>query len=164
MNRIPAFAALVGVAFSAFSPAFAGDGRYIAGSGLSRGDAQTLTLEEVAVALFNNSADGDDRQVVVTRSGAVVADPVRHAQLIAAAGMTPDMATGLTLDQLAFAKFNADASGQDRQQPVTGGAGAGRPGAQLIAAAGLTPAEAAGLSLAEVVAIKLERDAMASDR
>ena len=164
MNRIPAFAALVGVTVSALSPASADDGHYIAGSGVSRGDAQVLTLDEIAVALFNNSADGDDRQVVVTTPIAVMVDPVRHAQLIAAAGIAPDAASGLTLDQLAVAKFNADAGGRDRQQPVAGGAGTGRAGAQLVATAGLTAAEAEGLTLAEVAAIKFARDAAASDR
>jgi hypothetical protein len=127
-----------------------------AGAGLSRSDAQALSLTEIAAYKFNRDSRGDEQQAIVVRTASVRADPARHAQLIAAAGLTADEAAGLTLAELAAAKHNAGSRGDERIAAGAGGTGA--TGVRLAAAAGLDPAAAADLSLTEVAAIKFNRD------
>ena len=84
-----------------------------------------------------------------------------QSQLIANAGLTPAEAAGLTLNEIAVAKFNRDAGSDDRQVIFTPGVG-GEIG-QVAASAGLAPDEASGLSLTEIAAVKFNRDADPDD-
>ena len=65
------------------------------------------------------TADSDDRQVIVRRSGVTVAsrsvNSADRSQLIANAGLTPEEAAGMTLNEIAIAKFNRDADSENRQ-------------------------------------------------
>jgi hypothetical protein len=155
---------LTTVSLALAAPAVAQDHTQLAVSaGISRGEAQTLTLTEIAAYAFNRGTRGDDRQAIIAESAPVQVDPARHAQLIAAAGLTPAEAQGLTLSQLAAAKHNAGTRGDDRQT-VMAAAGAGMAGPQLVAAAGLDAGAAEGLSLSEVAAVKFNRDTRQDDR
>jgi hypothetical protein len=73
-----------------------------------------------------------------------------------AAGLSPAEARGLSLNEIAVAKFNRDVSGADRQRIVTPGS-AGATG-QLAASAGLSPDQADRLSVTEIAAAKFSRD------
>jgi len=96
-----------------FTPGSAGNSAQLAASaGLAPNEAQSLTLTGVAAAKFNRDGDADDAQsvqhrgdvTVITRS--IGADG--HGQLIAAAGLTRDEANGLSLTEIARAKFDRD--------------------------------------------------------
>jgi hypothetical protein len=89
-------------------------------------------------------------------------DAGRHAQLIAAAGLTPAEAQGLTLSELAAGKSNAS-SDDDQQIVVMSSRGPVHLPSQLIAAAGLSTAEAQGLSLGQIAAFKFNRDTRPGD-
>jgi hypothetical protein len=148
--------ALLGLSFAGASAA-QDVSQLAAGAGLSRAEAQQLSLSEIAAMKLNRGSDNDERQAILPDAGAVEVDPARHAQLIAAAGLTAAEAAGMTLSDLAVAKFNAEARYDDRQR-TPGVATGAQAGAQLIAGAGLTPAEARGKSLTEVAAAKFARD------
>jgi hypothetical protein len=120
-----------------------------------------VALAAVSPAL---AGDNDDYMVVISRGEPTTVDPVAHAQLIATAGLTPAEATGLTLNDLAIAAFNAGADGDQRQGAVAKGRGAAAVSAQLAASAGLSPEVARGLGLEQVVMIKFDRDESPSDR
>ncbi len=85
-------------------------------------------------------------------------------QLAASAGLSPAEASGLSLTEIAQAKFNHGARGDDRQvivrhEPVSADARA-----NLAVYAGV-PADAAGdLSLTEIAAAKFNRDSDDSDQ
>jgi len=79
-----------------------------------------------------------------------------QSQLIANAGLTPAEAAGLSLNEIAVAKFNREAESGDRQAIFTPGSGGDV--AQLAANAGLTPEEARHYSLTEIAAAKFNRD------
>ena len=134
----------------------------VPGTGISRSEAATLTLTEVAALRFNRGSRGDEQQAIVARSATVEVDPARHARLIAAAGLTPAEAAGMTLAEIAAAKHNAGTREDDRIVAAAGGAG--EPGPSLVAAAGLDAGAAAGLILTEVAAIKFNRDTRSDDR
>lgn len=133
MNRTSLFAALVGVAFAAVSPAFAGDSddnmviiargeptmvdpvahaQLIAVAGLSAAEASGLTLNDLAIAASNAGAGGDDRQGPAARGHGRGAAGV---QLAAAAGLTPEVARSLSLEQVVMIKFDRDESASDRR-------------------------------------------------
>lgn len=83
-----------------------------------------------------------------------------RSQLIAAAGLNPAEAEGLSLQELAVLKYNRDNRRDDavvlvRRSPRN--ADAARH-ASLVAAAGLSPAQAADLTLTELVAYKIDRE------
>ena len=93
---------------------------------IASGDAgvSAQELNAFAVDSYNSGKTTTDRQpaagtgdqafaFVSTRSAA---DPDRHAQLIASAGLTPAQAEGLTLDEIVSAKYNKDVSFADRQR------------------------------------------------
>lgn len=86
------------------------------------------------------------------------APALAQSQLIASAGLTAAEAEGLTLNQIAAAKYNRDRSFNDRQAVaiVPGAAGS----AQLAASVGLGP----NASLNEIVAVKDNRDESPADR
>jgi hypothetical protein len=127
-----------------------------AAAGVSQEEAATMSLSELAAAKFNRDSAGDDRQSIAD-SRRITVDPVRHARLIAAVGLTPAEAEGLTLSQLAAGKVNADSDGEDAR-PVMSSRGPIRIGSQLASAAGLSAAEAQGMSLTDIAAAKFDRD------
>lgn len=122
-----------------------------ASAGIAPGDVASYTLIEIAVAKFNADTRRDD--AIAIASDAVAADPVRHAQLFAAAGVAP--AEGLTLSDLATAKRNREARGDDVGRSFTPGATNGN--AQLIASIGLAPEVGRSLSLNEIYLEKIVR-------
>jgi hypothetical protein len=78
-------------------------------------------LNAFAVASYNAGKSQTDVQRVPAPSGVTVStrsvvDPSRHAQLIASAGLTPEEAKGLTLNQIVAAKYNRDVSFADQQR------------------------------------------------
>ena len=82
-----------------------------AAAGLSADEARGMTLNEVFVAKINREARGDDRQAV--RGGQVTmgtrSAPVAvSSQLIAAAGLSAEEAAGMSLTEIAAAKFARD--------------------------------------------------------
>ena len=84
-----------------------------------------------------------------------------QSQLIANAGLTPAEAAGLSLNEIAVAKFNRGSDSSERQvsfTPASGGASA-----QLAASAGLAPHQAQSLTLTEIAAAKFNRDTSADD-
>ncbi len=161
-------ATILGATFAVGLQAQAADtSQLAAAAGISPAEASTMSLTEIAAAKFNRDSAGDDRQST-SHATATAVDPARHAQLIAAAGLTPDEATGLTLTQLAASAFNASSDG-DARQPVVSMSSRGpvvltSADAHLAFAAGLTPAEARGMSLTEVAAAKFNRDTRDDDR
>jgi hypothetical protein len=90
-----------------------------ASAGLSPSEARGLSLTEIAIAKFNRDADSDDRQGVVRRGGVTMTSrSPRNAspsQLAASAGLSPSEAAGMSLTEIAIAKFNRDAASDDRQ-------------------------------------------------
>jgi hypothetical protein len=85
-----------------------------------------------------------------------------QSQLIASAGLTPAEAAGLSLNEIAVAKFNREADSGDRQPAFSKGSNG--DASQLAASAGLGVSEARGLSLTEIAAVKFNRDAPGDDR
>lgn len=156
---------ILGATFAGGLYAQAGDtSRLAAAAGLSPSEAAGMTLTEIAAAKFNRDTRGDDRQTV-SDATPVRVDPVRHAQLIAGAGLTSGEAAGLTLTQLAAGAFNAGSDGDDAQPVVSMSTrGPVRIGPQLVSAAGLDPVEAQGMSLTEIAAAKFARDTGSDDR
>ena len=90
-----------------------------ANAGLSPDEARGLSLNEIAVAKFNRNADNDSRQDVVRGAGVTAMSrsggTAVSSQFAANAGLTPDEAAGLTLTEIAIAKFNRNADHDDRQ-------------------------------------------------
>lgn len=164
MNRILTTAA---VASLVALPAFAqGPSQLAASAGLTPAQAQTMSLAEIAAAKFNRDSRDDARQTVSVDRTPIAVDPVRHAQLIAVADIDADAARGLTLSDLAAAKFNAAADGDSRFVLVTmssRGPVAMAP-AQLIAAADLTQEEARSMTLTEIYAHAHNRHSAADDQ
>lgn len=98
----------------------------IGSAGLTPYQAQGLTLDEVVAIKNNSGVSRADAQTVHSTSGQSVRisgrnptgtaiDPVAHRQLIAAAGLTPRQARGMTLDQVVAIKNNVAVSEPDRQ-------------------------------------------------
>jgi hypothetical protein len=79
-----------------------------------------------------------------------------QSQLVASSGLSPAEASGLSLNEIAAAKFNRDVSGSDQQRAFTRGS-AGETG-QLAASAGIPADEADRLSVTEIAAAKFSRD------
>jgi hypothetical protein len=77
------------------------------------------SLNAVAISSANDGLSFSDQQRNVSRSGVTKAS--RNvgngdwSQLIASAGLTPAEAKGMTLNEIAIAKFNHDADRDDRQ-------------------------------------------------
>ena len=151
-------AALVGAA----APALA-QSQLISSAGLTPAEASGLSLTEIAAAKFNRSAGGDDQQTVLRPRAVTVASRSAGSdvsQLAASTGLSSAEAHGLSLSEIAAAKFNRSASGDDQQTVLRPRAvtvasrSAGSDVSQLAANAGLTPEEARGLSLSEIAAIK----------
>ncbi len=87
------------------------------------GDAGVSSADLLAFAVekYNRGRSFSDRQEIVRPAGATVSsrsvvDTDRHAQLIAAAGLTPDQAEGLTLDEIVAFKANRGQSASDARK------------------------------------------------
>ena len=78
-------------------------------AGISPDEAQGLSLREIAAVKFNRESGGEDQQPVgrgdVTKVARSVADNAAWSQLIANAGLNRDEAAGLSLSEIAAAKF-----------------------------------------------------------
>lgn len=136
-------------------------------AGLTDGQARGLTLNEIAAVKFNRGESTQD-QTLVRGPGAVSglafqdSDIAGFDQLIGVAGLTPEQAEGMTLNEIATAKFNRNESTQD-QIPMRDPAATSAMAFQdpidvstnrhLIRSADLTPEEAQGMTLNQVVRI-----------
>jgi len=80
-------------------------------AGLSKSEAAALTLDEIFVAKINREARGDERQAA-PGDGATMssrsASGAGYGQLAASAGIPADAAAGMTLRQIAAAKFASE--------------------------------------------------------
>ena len=99
--------------YSTFSQ---GDHRQlVAAAGLSTGDVRGMPLNEIAVYKVNRGTSGDEAiRIVSDRNRGF--DAARHPQLVAAAGLSPASAEGLSLTEIARRKSNREASGENRQE------------------------------------------------
>lgn len=97
--------------------------------------------------------------LAVALAGPVLAD----SQLAANAGLTSAEAAGLSLTEIAQAKFNRDNS--DERQNLQSGSPASQSGrAALAAGAGIPADQARDLSLTEIAAVKFSRGASDNDQ
>jgi hypothetical protein len=101
-------------------PGTGGDSSQLAASaGLGPDEAAGLSLNEIAIAKFNRNVDNEDRQWPGPRSGVTAMSRsmggAAWAQLAANAGLTPEEAAGMTLTEIAIAKFNRNADNNNRQ-------------------------------------------------
>ncbi|MBP7240491.1 hypothetical protein [Amaricoccus sp.] len=131
-------------------------------AGLTAEQARGLTLNEIATVKFNRGEATQDqnlvrRQVAVTALAFQGTDAAGYDQLAGAAGLSPEQAEGMTLDQIATAKFNRSESVQDQipMRDMTSAMAFQDPldlstNAHLIRSAKLTPEEAQGMTLNEV--------------
>ena len=87
-----------------------------ASAGLSPAEARGMTLEEIVVAKVNKETYTDDPQLVsggdVTMASRSAYSP--NAQFAASAGLSPSEAAGMSLTEIAAAKFAHDTSTGDR--------------------------------------------------
>jgi hypothetical protein len=94
---------------------------------------------------------------------AAAAPAFADGQLAASAGISPAEAAGLSLTEIAQAKFNRDTRQDDRHVIVAPGVVSAASLASFAAAAGLSPSEAAGLSVTEIAAVKFNRESRGDD-
>jgi hypothetical protein len=86
----------------------------VAVAGVSARDARSMTLTEIAARKVNLGTRGDERiRLVAPADGSF--DPAAHPQLVAAAGLDPAEARGLSLNEVHVLKFNREQDGDDRQ-------------------------------------------------
>lgn len=88
----------------------------IASGGLTVAEAEGLSLNDLLIAKVNRNGDRDSRQWPVESSVTVATRSVSmpDPQLLSAAGLTEAEAAGLTLNEIAIAKFNRDSSRDNR--------------------------------------------------
>ena len=81
-------------------------------AGLTADEAQGMSLNEIYVAKINREARGDDKQAVkggqVTMGTRSAFAGSSNVQLIAAAGLSSEDAAGMSLTEIAAAKFARD--------------------------------------------------------
>lgn len=92
----------------------------------------------------------------------LAAAPAVADQLSASAGLDPTEAAGMSLTEVAQAKFNRDTRGDDRQAFVVPGQGGDHT--RLAVAAGLSPDAAGTMTLAQIFVAKVNREARGDDR
>jgi hypothetical protein len=92
---------------------------------------------------------------------AAAAPGFAQSQLVASAGLTPEEAAGLSLTEIAQAKFDRDTDGQ---VIVHHGVADSATKAALAADAGLSPAQAQNLTLNQIAAVKFNRESSGSDQ
>ena len=87
-----------------------------ASAGLSASEAQGMSLDEIFVAKVNKESDTDDQQLVsggnVTMASASTYSP--NPQFAASAGFSPAEAAGMSLTEIAAAKFERDTGADNR--------------------------------------------------
>lgn len=83
-----------------------------ANAGVDASDAAALSLTEIAAVKFSNEAADSAQSPAVrgsaTKAARSVAGPFDRSQLIASAGLSPAEAEGLSLGEIAAAKFDRD--------------------------------------------------------
>lgn len=92
-------------------------GQLSAGTSVTQGGARGMSLTEISAVKFNDDGGRDDAQTVrstVTAATRGSGARTSRAQLIAGAGISPADAAGLTLSEIAAAKFASDLSQSDR--------------------------------------------------
>ena len=93
-------------------------GQLAAVAGLTAEEAQGMSLNEIYVAKINREARGDDKQAVkggqVTMGTRTSPSTASNGQLIAAAGLSPAEAAGMSLTEIAAAKFAHDTDTDDK--------------------------------------------------
>lgn len=101
-----------------FAPVAGGDAaarsQLIALAGLSADEAAGMTLTDLVVAKHNNDVRRDDAIQVVVSSRSYGAGHAGRAQLIASAGLDPEAARSMTLQQIYVAKINAEGDNDQR--------------------------------------------------
>ncbi len=145
--------AFAAVALAAASTSVSADTSQIAASvGV---DASDYTVTELARMKRNAETGGDDQVAIV--AAAVAPQPSGRSQLIAAAGLTPAQASGMSLTALATAKANREVRGDDLHPIVSSRSSPANQAAwdQFAASAGLSAAEARGMSLHEIYLVKI---------
>jgi hypothetical protein len=89
-----------------------------AAAGLTVAEGRAMTLDHLFVAKINRESRGDEQQAVksssVTMASRGPVDQASRSQLIAAAGLSAGDASGLTLQQIAAAKFERDTGADNR--------------------------------------------------
>ena len=96
------------------------DGNYAqlaASAGISAAGGQGMSLNEIYVAKINREGRGDEQQAVkggdVTMTTRSAANGAAYGQLAASAGLSAAEAAGMTLGEIAAAKFARDTSTSD---------------------------------------------------
>lgn len=87
-----------------------------ASAGISPAAAEGLSLEEVFVAKINRETGGNADQLVKKSGVTAMSRSISqagHAQLVASAGLSADEAKGMTLGEIAAAKFARDSYSDD---------------------------------------------------
>lgn len=103
------------------------------------------------------------KSLTVTAALLVLASaPAFADQLSASAGLDPAEAAGMSLTEIAQAKFNRDTRGDDRQAFVVPGQGGDHT--RLAVAAGLPTDAAETMTLAQIFVAKVNREARGDDR
>ncbi len=87
-----------------------------------------------------------------------------QSQLAANAGLSPAEAAGLSLTEIAQAKFNHDSRGDNQQVLVHHGVASPAAKASLAANAGLSAAEVQGSTLNQIAAVKFNNESAGGDR
>jgi hypothetical protein len=168
MNRAVTTASVLALSLLALSPVNAQSWTQLAASaGLTVAEAQGMTLTEIYAAKINRESGRDGQQLVSRRATPATVVVTRDAQLIAAAGLTPEEAQGMTLVELAGHKTSFNAGHDERQVVVsTRSIGGIDPSAhrQLVAAAGIPEAEARGVSLNDLYVLKINKESRGDDR
>ncbi len=72
------------------------------------------SLSEIAAVKINRGSDPDERIPVLPERTAAFS-PARSPQFVAAAGLSPEEAAGMTLTEIHVRKINREARGDDRQ-------------------------------------------------
>ncbi len=94
------------------------DQQWIVHPGQSAAEAAAKPLNAVFVAKINAESRGDEQQLVkgsgVSMASRSPAAGTGRAQLIASAGLSASEATGMSLSQIAAAKFDRDTYAGDR--------------------------------------------------
>jgi hypothetical protein len=97
--------------------------------------------------------------IIAAAAVAFAAAPAFAGQLAANAGLSPAEAQGLSLTEIAQAKFNRDTRGDDRH-PVVVVPGSGGDSTQLAAIAGVSPDQ----SLNQIFVAKINREARGDEQ
>jgi len=94
------------------------DRQHIVHLGQTPEDARATALNVAFVAKINEESGGDQQQRVLTSSGDTMSSrsmpAANHAQLIASAGLSAEQAAGMSLSEIAAAKFDRDTFASDR--------------------------------------------------